>query len=845
MARTRKRIVQTCSLCEKTGHNKRRCSSVSSRQGKKTASSKSTPRVIHTKEIVQKNLLPPQKKRRTTKHYVPVVLGDNTAQSEHIIDLSEKKKHTDPSWDSIQSFREKLSETMDRRTIDFAATIRAAKKLNKKKTPHRFRSLRMPRISVPTFHVHVPHISLPTFSIPEMFRIPRIHLSLPKIPVRKFAPAAFALLLLIALPLPAFSAYKNIRAESAQMISVSTNAFASLQRSTSAAFQADTVGAQAALQDALAEFSEVETFLEHDYRIVADIFSVLPFIGDHVSSRRAILNAGQHVALGNTYVIKGVSDAQTDDDISMTERLSILTAHIEQALPQYQEARRELVSVNPNILPKEHQPLFKEFLILYSTFIDDIQDLADLSHVLYDVFGGDDFRRYLVLFQNHHEIRPTGGFIGSFALLDTQKGRIENIDIPGGGSYDIQGQFDRHIVPPLPLQLVNDRWELQDSNWFFDFPTTARKAESFVEQARGTTFDGTIALNASVIERVLRVLGPVIASEYDVLLDAESILPTLQHHVEGGYEAEGEDAPKEVLSHVLDTLLEAMQTIEPDQLILLLRELHEALGEKEIQVALKDTSSQARVASFGWSGEIIASDQRQDYLAVVATNVQGQKSDARIEQHVEHVAEVQNDGSVVVRVAISRTHTGDPNENMYGAANITYMRMYVPEGAVLLDAGGFVYPPEDAFHVPEDWYEEDADLRKIEHEVGIHKKTGTRITNEFGKTAFGNWMITPPGESREIWFTYKLPFSVVDKKREGEGVAHMFASQPDAVSRYSLFVQKQSGLESTFVSSIRYPYGWLPRWKSTDAIDLTSNGAYIETTLNTDAVYGVVLEQRT
>ncbi len=237
-------------------------------------------------------------------------------------------------------------------------------------------------------------------------------------------------------------------------------------------------------------------------------------------------------------------------------------------------------------------------------------------------------------------------------------------------------------------------------------------------------------------------------------------------------------------------------------------------------------------------------DPRQDYLAVVATNVQGQKSDARIEQQIEHMVQVQQDGSAVVRVEITRRHAGDTESSLYDAPNNAYMRVYVPAGSVLIDAGGFTYPPESAFRAPESWYTSDLDLVRVEHEVGIHRDTGTRITNEFGKTSFGNWMIVPSGESRSIWFTYRLPFSVVDKKRPATGFSQYVSSQPDAVSRYSLYVQKQSGTESSFSSSILYPESWLPRWKSSDDIQLITHGAHVDTILKTDAVYGIVLEER-
>ncbi|PJC53407.1 MAG: hypothetical protein CO029_02915 [Candidatus Magasanikbacteria bacterium CG_4_9_14_0_2_um_filter_41_10] len=846
MARKRSRTVQTCSGCDKAGHNKRRCSLVEK---------KSTPTVQanlserqHTDILSSKNTTKKSQKKsskfttpvKSKHHYVPVRFGSSLPASAHVVDLS-TQKNREPSLESIQSFREKISTIVGRETIDFAATIRASKIV----TANNKKEVVIPQISA---------VSLPQKKVRSSFRVPTLklpsfHISFPalRLPTRssrRAMPIVFAVALLALLPIPVFTTYQNIREDSQTVIYASTGAFVSLQESTTAALQADTETAQRTLQDALSQFATVEQFVEKDHRVLTNILSNIPILGDHITSRRAILSAGQQIALANTYVIKGLDDAEHAEDIPMTERLAIITNHLQQALPQYREAQRSLVSVNPSVLPADQQKLYKEFLLLYSALVDDLGDMTDLSRVVYDVFGGSDFRRLLVLFQNNNEIRPTGGFIGSFAMVDTQKGEIKNITIPGGGSYDIQGQLDVYLVPPIPLQLVNGRWEFQDVNWFFDFPTTARKAEQFVESAEGTTFDGTIAVNASVIERLLRVIGPVKASEYNMLLDADTVLPTLQSYVEDGH-AEDE-APKEILTAVLDQMLNAMQDIKPQQLLALLGELHEALSQKEIQVSLKEPASQARLTSFGWTGSVVKTSPRQDYLAVVATNVQGEKSDARIVQDIEQIAEVQEDGSVVEKVLVRRTHTGDPIEVHYGASNITYTRIYVPEGSVLLDAGGFTYPPEEAFHVPEEWYTKDPDLARIEHEVGIHRNTGTRITNEFGKTSFGNWMIVPAGESQEVWVTYRLPFSVVDTKQSQQHPLSSFLSHgPDAVSRYSLFIQKQSGVESSFRFDIRYPASWIPKWKSDDAIDFTSLGATIQTDLSTDRVYGVAFETQT
>ena len=98
-----------------------------------------------------------------------------------------------------------------------------------------------------------------------------------------------------------------------------------------------------------------------------------------------------------------------------------------------------------------------------------MNEIVSLSSALDSVFGDKQLKRYLIVFQNNNEIRPTGGFMGSFALVDIQKGKILNIDIPGGGTYDLKGQMKKEVEPPLPLQLSNNRWEFQDANWFPDF----------------------------------------------------------------------------------------------------------------------------------------------------------------------------------------------------------------------------------------------------------------------------------------------------------------------------------------------------------------------------------------
>ncbi len=839
-----------CSVCRRPGHTKRTC---------KRASLNSTP---HVKK----------RKKRTTKPSVVVHVCHDKKQSPHIVDLRPEKK---VAPERVKAFREAYEKVAPiREGIDLASMVRKANQKTKierlEQEVVQLRNMvrkqqtqgvvsqpilqRDDRIVVKkarrriTFHRTVASSVKQKWNGAFNAVDNRAQQFVQGFTVRRFI-ASFVILVLIgSLPFPAFGYYKKVRQDSAELVEQSTNAFLSLQSSTLAALQANIAQAQFDLNSALGSFNEAQSFVDQEHQILGFVASMLPVIGKQVRSRQHVLSAGHHLALGNTYLVKGVSAASEDDDLNMTDRFNIIQDHLQASVPQYRLALEDLQHVESSSLPTEYQDAFEEFKLLFAAFISDMGDLADLVDVINKVFGADGLKRYLVMFQNNHELRATGGFLGSFAVVDVQKGKIMNIEVPGGGTYDIKGQLNVFVEPPEPLQVVNGRWEFQDSNWFPDFAASAEKMAWFYQHGRGATVDGVIAINASVLERFLRVVGPMENEEFDLLVDADNVLQTVQEEVELNYDKE-ENKPKAVVASMLEQLLEGMKEIDAVSAIRLLSEIHTAAQQKEIQASFIDNELQKEIRSFGWTGEIVETAPTQDYLMVVNTNIGGQKSDAKIEQDITHQAQVMDDGSIINTVNIKRTHTGVAGEQFYGGPNIDYIRVYVPKGSELLDANGFTYPPEDVFKVPEEWYRQDPHLADFEKEKGIHAQSGTRVSEQFGKTTFGNWMSVLPGETSEVTFVYKLPMQVKMEQEEAELTTQekwrdiFFGDAQRHGSRYSLFIQKQSGINSAFHSQIVYPDGWQPVWRSRGDIQLAVNGALFTTTLHEDQVLGVVMEK--
>lgn len=800
---------------------------------------------------------------KTRRGSAPVIVrtNDTHISSPHILSLGTKKD----AKVHIPSFTETPTPTKERRVVDFAQLIGAHfekqhirdQETQKEKTSTAARYIVPPvfakeqatkqkRVSKSLFAFRLPSIQLPSFDVgyylAEKSQRVRAALIQSTTPIR-LRGALIALIICAILPFPAVGYYRQVREDSAHIVSHSTDAFLSLQSSTVAALHTNVGQASTDLTSALESFATARQLVEEKHGALISLVKLLPGIGSEVQTRESILVAGHNIAMGNTYLIKGISDAQQAGELPLTDRVATFVNHLRGALPSYDAALEELAKVDVSTLPTDAQETFVELRVLFGAFINDMHDTVSLVDSLSEVLGGEGLRSYLIVGQNSDELRPTGGFMGSMALVSVQGGKIVRFEVPKGGTYDIQGQIQTSVKPPLPLQMINKRWELQDANWYPDFPASAEKIISVYEEARRETVDGVIAVNARVLERLLAVLGPV-ALEGEMVGES-AIIDTLSASIKEKRVAQSAE-PKAVLGDLVGELQSALTRSDATDIVQLLLTLSTSLSEKDIQIYAKDTTIQKQVASFGWAGVLQQVSPKQDYLSVNVSNIGGGKSDAFIDQQVSYDVAVTGQGKVFGMVSITRSYMTEGVDVSESVPNIAYVRAYVPYGATLVSASGFDFPSEEMFSAPESWYITDDVLSAVEKEIGFDSQSGTRITHEFGKTVFGNWMFVSPGEQKQVTLVYELPFTLFDQSNDASSfsVSALFGGRATPSAGYSLVLQKQSGIESPVDVSIVYPKEWSPLWRSDDTIDLARNGALFSTALDTDQTIGVVFEKK-
>ena len=593
------------------------------------------------------------------------------------------------------------------------------------------------------------------------------------------------------LPLHAMQVINRLRDAKTGAASNGAQALQSLKNAAGANLVSNPDEAGAHFAAASLEFGKAKENIDSLGTGVSLLLAALTPTQASIKTNTALLKIGSELSIAGSRIADGFSAMHTEVRPTPSSRLEILSLYLNSALPHLVAAQKAMKDVDVRAIDDAHRETYTQLASALPALVSSTKDFLSLSDALSAILGTNETKHYLLVFQNNTELRPTGGFMGSYAEMKVHNGVMEELKIPGGGSYDLQGQQKQSFVSPWPLQLLSAKWEFQDANWFPDFRTSARHIISFYKNSRGSEVDGVIAVNANYIEDLIGLLGPVDMPEYGRTIDQKNFITETQKIVELEYD-KTQNKPKAFIGALAPKLIEKALNETPDTFLTLADHLNKGLASKDIQLYFTDERAQKTVLARGWGGDLKQTDK--DYLLVVNTNLGGGKTDAVIEEEVDVNVKITENGQITNTVTITRKHTGDPSDPFTGAHNVNYQRLYVPNGSTLLHAAGFTIPRGNLFEDPDPSWIVDPDLQFADASYTIDKESSTQIYEENGKTVFGNWTQTKPGTVTTTTFTYTLPFTLenlVTQNKTTEQIKSWLGIM--ASESYSLLLQKQSG----------------------------------------------------
>ena len=423
-------------------------------------------------------------------------------------------------------------------------------------------------------------------------------------------------------------------------------------------------------------------------------------------------------------------------------------------------------------------------------------------------------KELLVLLQNSNELRPSGGFIGTYGAFTLRDGVILTQTV--SSVYDIDGQLRTVYEPPLPVRAVNPRWYIRDANWFASFPESARAVSGMYTEVTQRAPDLVMAITPALVVRALELTGPVVVPGYTTPLTAENFVEVTQVETSVTYDR-AENKPKKMLAEFLPIFLERLSAVVQEEPLAVLQVLVSSVAAKDIQLYSPNTTVQAQVRTLAWSGEVV--ETARDYLSIVSANLGGTKTDLELEQSAVLHSVIDPNGAVVNTLTLRRTN---PLPDKKGLENKSFVRVLVPLGSTLLSSKGF---SEVVLDEPTEGKDVVHPQAQSWQKAALQESAdGTVVGIEAGKTFFGNWIVVAGGQTAQVELSWRLPYTL------------------SALDRQSLTVQKQSGAVGY---SFQYKLGFPQRrvlW-STQSDAPTSFGLEKEWQVTTDSFFGVVLSK--
>jgi hypothetical protein len=230
-------------------------------------------------------------------------------------------------------------------------------------------------------------------------------------------------------------------------------------------------------------------------------------------------------------------------------------------------------------------------------------------------------KKYLLIFQNSDEVRATGGFIGSYAVLDFTNSEFWRLNIRD--IYDPSGLSPSKDSPAGHSTFLSEGKGLllHDANWSPEFSRSAEDILWFFERIENDPqrYDGVIALNFSTLEKVVSWLGDIYLPDEKEFIYAEDLSTVLRERRSEFFP--GSNQKENSLSSLQSALwLKVMSLNDEDIAYFSQAFLREQIW-KDVQIFSKDEQTQAELSALDLTGDLYSYDQDEIFIFPVESNV--------------------------------------------------------------------------------------------------------------------------------------------------------------------------------------------------------------------------------
>jgi Protein of unknown function (DUF4012) len=475
-----------------------------------------------------------------------------------------------------------------------------------------------------------------------------------------------------------------------------------LQRGTQAIHNANNQHNPALLADAKADFNKSRI----EFQDAKSLLHANPMIeqaakfagpgSSYVGSRLTLVNAiiGMGLALDDVGDDTVAVDAQllnpSQKNVSGGQRLIAVLqsnqAGLQRIHSDLARAQVQAQHVDPSLLPPGQKTSFLKAKDQIKTGLDGLAEFERLAPVLLEILGQNGLRTYLVEQIDPAELRGSGGFIGSFTLLNVDHGNISmgksadviTIDHP----FPMPGS-KKYVAPPSEFAFNDHGFVFSDSGFSPDFANAARTGEDLFFSETGTKVDGVIAMDPWAVADLLTVTGPIPVPSYSVTVNAATFAEDVFQREEKQTAVANR---KDFFPAVATELLTRVSSLPSEDWGKLITALNAAVEDRHLQVYFNNQSAQSEMSRINWAGPTLTPQSAAETMFEAESNLGGTKANHFVTRNYQLTLTAAN-GKLQHKLVIDLKNAMP--DGYFGGRHYTcYIRFYYPPAATSASISG-------------------------------------------------------------------------------------------------------------------------------------------------------------
>ncbi|MGA2967924.1 MAG: DUF4012 domain-containing protein [Candidatus Levyibacteriota bacterium] len=442
-----------------------------------------------------------------------------------------------------------------------------------------------------------------------------------------------------------------------------------------------------------------------------------------------------------------------------------ITPKIDDIANELSLVRTEIDKVDPNHYPaistgKKVRTTLASLKSITDQSVSLISSARPLIKTLPNILGEPNEKKYLILFQNDKELRPTGGFITAYAVFRLDSG-VVHVDT-SSDIYSLDATITNKPVAPASILKYFPsvpQFNLRDNNLSPDFKVSMDSFYKMYQTAGGyTKVDGIIAVDTQALVSAMNILGDInvdgttFTTKTDPRCDCPNVIYQMEVFADQPTNTVRTDR-KGIIGDLMYAIMTKAFSSSPKLYWgPLFQTMLSEMNQKHILFYMNDTSAQAGFEGLNAAGRIMPF--AGDYLHINEANFGGEKSNLFVSEAVTQDYALQSDGSIVKTVTVNYKNPYPPSDCNLERGNLClnavlrdWFRIYVPQGSQLISNQG--------------------------------SEVKMTTYDDLGKTVFDGFLTVRPQGVAKLTVSYKLPFKLAQ------------------TSLLPLMVQKQPGTDDS------------------------------------------------